>query len=128
MNRNINIQQLKNELSEARQQLAFKNAQLEEAHVERAAETMDQTTNALARELALQNLDRRARQFGQIEAALQRLNTGDFGICVDCDEEIGAKRLQAIPWAERCVACQELHDRKAQSAEPHTDQDLLNAA
>ena len=33
-------------------------------------------------------------------------------MCVDCEEPIAAKRLQAVPWAERCVNCQEAHERE----------------
>ncbi len=38
--------------------------------------------------------------------ALSRLHSGDFGRCVDCGRPISPKRLTAVPWAERCVACQ----------------------
>lgn len=43
----------------------------------------------------------------QIQAALQRLRSGDFGICQSCEEPIPRRRLLAIPWADRCVPCQE---------------------
>lgn len=42
-----------------------------------------------------------------IGAALERLDSGDYGICVECGEPIPAKRLQAIPWASHCCACQD---------------------
>jgi DnaK suppressor protein len=42
-----------------------------------------------------------------IDAALARLKTGEYGFCQECDEPISGKRLHAIPWASRCVACQE---------------------
>ncbi len=43
-----------------------------------------------------------------VEGALQRLDTGRYGICLNCGEPIAAKRLKALPWAEYCVACQDL--------------------
>ena len=43
----------------------------------------------------------------QIEAAMARLERGEYGICLECNGEISAKRLQALPWALRCVRCQE---------------------
>lgn len=46
-------------------------------------------------------------QLQQIQEALDRLQIGDFGICLSCDESIPAKRLQALPWARYCVKCQE---------------------
>jgi DnaK suppressor protein len=42
-----------------------------------------------------------------IGLALDRLNSGGFGICQACAEPIPRKRLLAIPWAAHCVACQE---------------------
>ena len=47
------------------------------------------------------------RQLRLVEEALDRLDTGDYGICVECDEPIAEKRLRALPWARYCVTCQE---------------------
>jgi DnaK suppressor protein len=43
----------------------------------------------------------------QVDAALDRLATGDFGVCAACGDEISPKRLAAIPWAHCCIVCQE---------------------
>lgn len=43
----------------------------------------------------------------QVDAALDRLATGDFGVCSACGEAITPKRLAAIPWASCCIVCQE---------------------
>lgn len=42
----------------------------------------------------------------QIDAALERMATGTYGICSDCGEPITAARLQSMPQALRCIACQ----------------------
>lgn len=41
----------------------------------------------------------------QIDAALQRIDSGDYGLCVACDEEIAAGRLDANPTVTLCVSC-----------------------
>jgi len=46
-------------------------------------------------------------QLRMIEEALDRLDSRDFGYCQACEQPIPAKRLNAIPWARYCVACQE---------------------
>lgn len=43
----------------------------------------------------------------EIEQALERLDNGTYGKCVVCGEPIPEKRLEAIPWAARCVKDEE---------------------
>ena len=43
----------------------------------------------------------------EISDALRRNENGNFGICLECEEPISAKRLEALPWARYCVTCQE---------------------
>jgi DnaK suppressor protein len=47
------------------------------------------------------------QQLRMVEEALDRLDSGDYGICPACDEPIAEKRLQALPWARYCVKCEE---------------------
>jgi DnaK suppressor protein len=46
-------------------------------------------------------------QLRLIEEALDRIEAGDYGVCLGCEEPIPAKRLQAVPWAKFCVECQQ---------------------
>jgi DnaK suppressor protein len=43
----------------------------------------------------------------EIEDALRRLEQGTYGTCMECEEPISVKRLNAVPWARYCVTCQE---------------------
>jgi DnaK suppressor protein len=45
-----------------------------------------------------------------VEAALARIRSGEFGLCLGCDKSIPARRLQVVPWAAYCVSCQEQAD------------------
>jgi DnaK suppressor protein len=47
----------------------------------------------------------------EVDAALQRLDDGTYGRCVDCDGEIPSKRLEALPYAARCIDCQRRAER-----------------
>jgi DnaK suppressor protein len=49
---------------------------------------------------------------GEIDAALQRIEDGTFGICVTCGQEIGEDRLSAIPWATQCIDCKRREERR----------------
>lgn len=43
----------------------------------------------------------------EINDALHRMDTEMYGTCLECEEPISAKRLDAVPWAKYCVTCQE---------------------
>jgi DnaK suppressor protein len=47
-------------------------------------------------------------QLALIDSALSRIRDGTFGDCEHCGQEIGGKRLAAIPWTRYCITCQEL--------------------
>jgi len=57
------------------------------------------------RDISIMEMRNRVRQ--QIDEALARLDEGTYGLCSDCGVEISEKRLLAVPFARRCVACQE---------------------
>lgn len=69
--------------------------------------------------LRLNSLD-----YGQlrlVEEALDRVKSGDFGVCLACEQPIPPKRLQALPWARYCVPCQEaigMSQEEPQEARP----------
>jgi DnaK suppressor protein len=64
---------------------------------------------AQQRDLALR--DRSDHQLVLVDEALARLDAGTFGTCVRCGEGISAERLEALPWAARCIDCQRLAAR-----------------
>jgi RNA polymerase-binding transcription factor DksA len=47
----------------------------------------------------------------EINAALARIGDGTYGTCVACGDPIPAERLEIVPAADRCVACQADRDR-----------------
>ncbi|MBK9153520.1 MAG: TraR/DksA family transcriptional regulator [Chloracidobacterium sp.] len=49
-----------------------------------------------------------SRQLALIDEALRRVEDDEYGFCQNCEKEITAKRLAAIPWARYCLNCQEL--------------------
>ena len=53
----------------------------------------------------------------QVERALERIEKGTYGKCVNCGRPIPEKRLEAIPWAARDVKCEEELERKYSSRE-----------
>jgi DnaK suppressor protein len=64
---------------------------------------------AQQRDLALR--DRADQQLGLVDEALARLDAGTFGTCVRCGKPIPLERLEALPWAARCIDCQRIAPR-----------------
>ena len=82
----------------------------ESIQVEKLADPLDVSTAQSARDTAGANINRAGLMLKEVRAALQRVEQGDYGICVDCDEDIPEKRLGVVPWASRCMPCQEMKD------------------
>ena len=61
-------------------------------------------------ELAL--LQMRAETLTRIDEALVRLDAGKYGACFECESEIPARRLRALPFAVRCQACEERREEE----------------
>lgn len=56
-------------------------------------------------EMAKASESQRSQQVARIDAALARIASGDFGFCLDCGEEIAAKRLAVDPATPLCIDC-----------------------
>lgn len=125
----LDMLQIKRQLLDARQEIAGSQGLREEVRIERAADMLDQVQALEARELAVRNLDCGARRLRQIEEALRRLDTGEYGTCMNCEQPVGPQRLRAIPWAPLCLKCQEIADQNEGALSRHFgDQLLVNAA
>ena len=55
--------------------------------------------------MAQERLRRRQLELQKIKAALQRIECGDYGYCVRCDEEIAPRRLEFDPATPLCIDC-----------------------
>ena len=69
---------------------------------------IDHVQSMHMREESAAHLGRRSRVLADLDRSLQAISDGSYGSCVDCEEPIGLKRLETIPWAPRCLHCQEL--------------------
>jgi len=53
------------------------------------------------------------RELQQIDAAIARIDAGEYGICKDCEQEIDPRRLAALPYALLCTECATRNERAA---------------
>jgi DnaK suppressor protein len=96
--------------------------------IEKSADQMDEIQYASERDLAMRNVDRESSLLRQVKAALRRIHDGSFGVCIECESAISPKRLAAVPWASRCIQCQDAADRDRQERTESVSETLVNAA
>ena len=67
----------------------------------------DKAANSYTKEFlfGMTNTDRALLNL--IDAALKRIDSDNYGTCLNCEEEMQQKRLEAVPWAKHCINCQE---------------------
>jgi DnaK suppressor protein len=81
--------------------------------IQQSSDTLDQTQFAAERDLTVSLLNRNTKMFHRVRAALRRMEDETYGVCLACEDPISPKRLQAVPWAELCLGCQERSDLRA---------------
>jgi RNA polymerase-binding transcription factor len=78
--------------------------------VVRDRELDDETAAAVesvSRDMLAAMIERERRTLTEIESALVRIQKGEYGICDSCGAAIAKARLEALPWARRCIHCAE---------------------
>ena len=73
--------------------------------VEVYADPADRATAESDRAFTLRLRDRERKLIKKIQQALTRIEDGEFGLCVECGEEIGIARLKARPMTTLCINC-----------------------
>ncbi|MCC2643499.1 MAG: polymerase-binding transcription factor DksA [Nitrospira sp.] len=91
---------------------------------ESVADVEDLSLRDSAGHQQLSILESRNRTRLQLDAALQRLDEGSYGLCEDCLQPIHEKRLEAVPFAVRCIECQR-HVEELEAIEKKEDRNDL---
>jgi DnaK suppressor protein len=81
----------------------------------------DLATDHSEQEVSLGLLRNEQRVLNGILAALDRLDAGSYGKCERCGREIPEERLQAMPYASRCVACEQQAEEAGDDTSPGAD-------
>ncbi len=104
--------QYKEKLEQRRRQLIeqvqrSENVGREAESEEEIKDMVDKAVSSYIKERMFSQSNADRRMLLMVAEALDRIERGEFGICPSCEEEIGSKRLHAIPWARLCLRCQE---------------------
>ena len=65
----------------------------------------DMSANAYSRDVLFNLSETQRQQILDIDAALERIANGEYGICMKCGEEIAPRRLEVRPFSRYCIEC-----------------------
>ena len=78
-----------------------------EADGEGAQDIADKASNSYTKEFLFSLSNSERDQLQLVDEAIERINGRRYGYCAVCEGEMERKRLEAVPWAKHCIACQE---------------------
>ncbi len=79
----------------------------EDAYPDGHGDFADRSAASNEEEISIQLKQTDTKLLRAIEVARQRIESGTYGICIECDEEIAGGRLKAVPWTKVCIDCKE---------------------
>lgn len=106
----LELEHFKQLLTAALQQMEQPFGKRDEIAIENAPDDIDRVQGAVERELAIRQLESNFSRIQSVKLALERIEDGTYGTCMECEQEISPKRLKAVPWASCCIHCQEIAD------------------
>lgn len=116
---------LKGELEAIKTELLGRKHELEEKLIELSRERVtddqvqdpgDQALSSTMESLRTSLQTAETEEYQRIVRALEKIDQGTYGICIDCNEPISEKRLRSYPNAARCLVCQEQFEDKEKEA------------
>jgi DnaK suppressor protein len=69
------------------------------------ADIGDMSANAYSRDVLFNLSESQLQRIRDIDAALERIDKGEYGICMNCGEEIAPRRLEVRPFSRYCIEC-----------------------
>ena len=82
-----------------------------EADGEGAQDIADKASNSYTKEFLFSLSNSEREMLHLVDEALVRIQDRRFGVCAACSGEIEKRRLDAVPWARHCIACQQLQEQ-----------------
>jgi DnaK suppressor protein len=106
------IERIKQKLELQRQQaLQFLRCIEDEAEsldIDSPQDVVDQCVVSMSRESLFERSSQQRMSLRLIDDALKRITDGSFGVCTACGDDIPRRRLEALPWSQHCLRCQEI--------------------
>jgi DnaK suppressor protein len=82
------------------------------------ADLTDRASRSYEKELSFLTDTQYRERLRKVRQALRRVRTGEYGRCAGCRNEINPKRLEALPWTQFCIECQQNLERGPVEQQP----------
>ena len=110
-NTDIDIERIVDKLTRRRQQLLEFLSRLgdetQELDTDSVQDIGDRSVLSISKESLFERSSQQRIVLRMVEAALGRISDRSFGVCVGCGNDISVPRLEALPWTQYCLRCQE---------------------
>lgn len=89
-------------------------------------ELADVGTDDFMRDMELSVMTEEGKRLALIDTALESLDSGSYGVCVDCGKAISEGRLRAKPYARLCIDCKSIREQnEGQAPEGVSEEELV---
>jgi DnaK suppressor protein len=109
--RHVDIERIADRLTRRRQQIVEFLKRLDDETQELDTDSVqdigDRSVLSISKESLFERNSQQRIVLRMVEAALARISDGAFGVCASCGDDISARRLEALPWTQYCLRCQE---------------------
>jgi DnaK suppressor protein len=104
-----------------RKALAGDLSLLKELRAQSSGDVVDAALDSVQDEISSQLAEVESRELSRIEYALERMRSGQFGLCESCNTAIPMARLNALPYATFCIKCQREMERQGAGSSHDVD-------
>lgn len=105
----LNIEEIEHELIAKREDIIkrMQFLQMDKRRIEEPlTQDFDDQVASVENDQVIDGLDEMTRsQLASINEALDRIHNGQYGICINCGEQISEKRMHALPYVLTCINC-----------------------
>jgi DnaK suppressor protein len=115
--RHVDIERIADKLTRRRQQIVEFLKRLDDETQELDTDSVqdigDRSVLSISKESLFERNSQQRIVLRMVDAALARISDGSFGVCASCGDNISARRLEALPWTQYCLRCQEALEHEA---------------
>jgi DnaK suppressor protein len=109
--KDVDIERITDKLRRRRQQilefLERLDDETQELNTDSAQDIGDRSVLSMSKESLFERTSQQRIVFRMVEAAFARISDRSFGVCSGCGDDISPRRLEALPWTQYCLRCQE---------------------